>query len=383
MVQDCEQGKDDLSSIKLIDIIDFELLQRFQDNFAEAVGLASITIDPDGNPITKPSNYTKFCMQYTHSTACGDKRCAESHRRGGEEAARIGKPVVFECHAGLIDFAAPIILEGRIIGTILGGQVLTESPNEKKYCKIANEIGVNEDEYIEAVKEISVLSQKRIRSAANVLYDIATNLSKSAYLFIETVSSLTKLIGSRDHSTGTHSKRVRDIAGLIGRRLRLPRDVLNDIAVSALLHDIGKIGIPENILNKMGRLTLEEFAVIQLHPEIGYNAIKTIEPLRKIALYIRHHHEAFDGSGYPSGLRGQEIPMVSRILSVADVFEALTADRVYRKAMKFEEAIALLRNGRGMKFDSVVLDAFMQCVDGGEVVGSEQSYLSQRKTCCK
>jgi ligand-binding sensor protein len=171
----------DLTNIKLTDIIDIGFLQRFQDDFAESVGLASVTVDTDGNPITNPSSYTRFCMDYTHSTECGDKRCAESHRKGGEEAARTGKPVVYECHAGLIDFAAPIMLEGRLIGTILGGQVLTDSPNEEKYRKIANEIGVNEDEYVDAVKKIPILTKRRIEAAASVLYDVANNLSRTAH----------------------------------------------------------------------------------------------------------------------------------------------------------------------------------------------------------
>lgn len=173
--------KNDVRDIKLADVIDIKFLQRFQDDFAEGMGLASVTVDPDGNPLTNPSSYTRFCMGYTHSTECGDKRCAESHRKGGEEAVRTGKPVVYECHAGLIDFAAPIMLEGRLIGTILGGQVLTASPNEEKYRKIANEIGVDEAGYIEAVKEIPILTKKRIEAAANVLFDVANNLSKTAY----------------------------------------------------------------------------------------------------------------------------------------------------------------------------------------------------------
>jgi ligand-binding sensor protein len=171
----------DPKNIKLIDIIDIAFLQRFQDDFAESVGLASVTVDPDGNPITNPSSYTRFCMDYTHSTECGDKRCAESHRKGGEEAARTGKPVVYECHAGLIDFAAPIMLEGRLMGTILGGQILADSPNEEKYRKIANEIGVNEDEYVDAVGKIPILTKRRIEAAANVLYDVANNLSRTAH----------------------------------------------------------------------------------------------------------------------------------------------------------------------------------------------------------
>jgi ligand-binding sensor protein/signal transduction histidine kinase len=171
----------DLGSIQLADVIDINFLQRLQDDFAKGVGVASVTVDLEGNPITKPSSYTRFCMDFTHATECGDKRCAESHRNGGKMAARLGKPVVYECHAGLIDFAAPIILEGRQIGTILGGQVLTEAPNEEKYRKIAREIGVDEDGYIEAVNEVRQLSRDRIEAAANVLYIVANNMSKTEY----------------------------------------------------------------------------------------------------------------------------------------------------------------------------------------------------------
>lgn len=182
MAHDAKQKtQEDLTKIKLADVIDLDFLQRFQDDFAKGVGLASVTVDIDGNPVTKPSSYTRFCKDYTHSTECGDDRCAASHRKGGEEAARLGKPVVYECHAGLIDFAAPIILDGRQIGTILGGQVLTTLPEEEKYRKIAREIGVNEDGYVEAVKEVRKLSKESIEAAANVLFIVANSLSKSAY----------------------------------------------------------------------------------------------------------------------------------------------------------------------------------------------------------
>lgn len=185
-------GNLDLSSITIKDVIDIEFLQRFQDDFAKGVGLASVTVDLDGTPITAPSSYTRFCMDFTHSTETGDKRCAESHRKGGEEAARTGKPVIYECHAGLIDFAAPIMLEGRQIGTILGGQVLTGAPNDVKYRKIANEIGVNEDGYVESVHEIRTLSRESIEAAANVLYIVANNMSNTAYqqLKLKSVSDI-------------------------------------------------------------------------------------------------------------------------------------------------------------------------------------------------
>lgn len=170
-----------LDTLKLTDVIDLQFLQRFQDDFAKGVGVASVTVDPDGTPVTNPSCYTRFCQEFTHSTECGDKRCAESHRKGGEEAVRTGRPVVYECHAGLIDFAAPIIVEGKLLGTILGGQVLTSAPNEEKYQKIASEIGVDSEKYIESTKEIRILSKESIEAAANVLFTVANNMSRSAF----------------------------------------------------------------------------------------------------------------------------------------------------------------------------------------------------------
>lgn len=170
-----------LDQIKLTDVIDLGFLQNFQDEFATSVGVASVTVDADGNPVTNPSSYTRFCMNYVHSTECGDKRCAESHRKGGGEAVRTGKPVVYECHAGVIDFAAPIMVEGRHIGTILGGQVLTGTPEEAKYKKLAGEIGVDEAGLLAAVQEVYILPRERIEAAANLLFTVANNMSRAAY----------------------------------------------------------------------------------------------------------------------------------------------------------------------------------------------------------
>ncbi|WP_094605728.1 Adaptive-response sensory-kinase SasA [Sporomusa silvacetica DSM 10669] len=227
MVQVYEQDKrqtDDINNIKLTDVIDLNFLQRFQDDFAESVGLASVTVDVNGKPITTPSRYTRFCMDYTHSTECGDKRCAESHRKGGEEAARTGKPVVYECHAGLIDFAAPIILEGQLIGTILGGQILTHTPPEEKYRKFAKEIGVNEEGYVKAVNEVTILTQKRIEAAANVLYNVANSLSKMAYHERKLIKATDVLNSNLNQMSATMERLnvVGEMAASIGHEIRNP-----------------------------------------------------------------------------------------------------------------------------------------------------------------
>ncbi len=173
--------KDDLNNLGLKDIIDLDFLQKFQDNFAKGMGVASVTVDTEGNPVTKPSYYTDFCIKFTHATAIGDKRCAESHHKGGEEAVRTGRPAVYHCHAGLIDFAAPIMLGSRQIGTMLGGQVLSAPPDEDYFRKIAREIGVDPDGYVEAVKKIRIVPKDAIHAAAEVLFIVVNTLSRMGY----------------------------------------------------------------------------------------------------------------------------------------------------------------------------------------------------------
>lgn len=171
----------DVDSLEIKDVIDINVLQNFQDNFAESMNIASVTVDINGNPVTRPSAYTDFCMNFMHATLVGENRCAESHRKGGEEAAKSGKPYIYKCHAGLIDFAAPILVDGKQIGTILGGQILTLPPIDSEFKKIAEEIGVNEGECIEALKKVKIVAEKNVKAAAEVLFIIANALSKIGY----------------------------------------------------------------------------------------------------------------------------------------------------------------------------------------------------------
>jgi len=233
-----KEADQDLNNIKLTDIIDLEFLQHFQDDFAIGVGLASVTVDIDGNPVTRPSSYTRFCKDYTHTTECGDKRCAESHRKGGEEAARTGRPVVYECHAGLIDFAAPIMLDGRQIGTILGGQVLTDLPDEAKYRRIANEIGVDEEGYVEAVKEIRKLSKESIAAAANVLFIVANNMSKTAYnqRKLKAVSNI--LSDSLNQISATMEELAASACNVSANQVNLNKEIQNVDTVTGEINEV-------------------------------------------------------------------------------------------------------------------------------------------------
>jgi putative two-component system response regulator len=178
---------------------------------------------------------------------------------------------------------------------------------------------------------------------------------------LETVHKLSLAVEMRDQVTGHHLSRMGAYCEELCRRLELTDDVCESIALAGQMHDIGKIAVPDHILLKMGPLTDEERSQMQTHAEIGKQILQGSEsPLLQLAESIAWtHHEKVDGSGYPRGLRGDEIPIEGRVAAVADVFDALTRDRPYREAMSLVDTVKLMSDGRGTHFDADVLDAFM------------------------
>lgn len=170
----------DIENITLLDIIDRKTLQNLQDAFADATGMAALTTDDTGS-VTELSNPTDFCMNFTRKSAVGCERCNQCDLMGGEESSKTGKPAVYYCHGGLVDFAAPIILNGKHIGSLIGGQVLPEPPDEEKFRKIAKEINVDPDAYIEALRKIKIVPKQQIDAAANLLFQMANALSQVGY----------------------------------------------------------------------------------------------------------------------------------------------------------------------------------------------------------
>lgn len=166
--------------ITLTDLMDIEMLQKIQDAFAHATGMAALTVDLNG-AVTRLSNPTDFCMNLTRGSKKGAERCNQCDLKGGEEAARTGRPSVYFCHGGLMDFAAPILLEGRQIGSLIGGQVLPVPPDEAKFRRIAKEIGVDEEAYIRALSKIKIVPKKNIEASADLLFIIANALSDMGY----------------------------------------------------------------------------------------------------------------------------------------------------------------------------------------------------------
>jgi HD-GYP domain-containing protein (c-di-GMP phosphodiesterase class II) len=146
----------------------------------------------------------------------------------------------------------------------------------------------------------------------------------------------------------------------IAQVLQLPEEDIENIRQATIIHDLGKIGIPEHILNKPEKLTVAEFAEIKAHPQIGVDIIRPIHSLHSIIPLILYHHERWDGAGYPFGLKGQDIPLGARIIALADVYQALTSDRPYRKAFPEADALRIIRDSSGTHFDPQVVDVFLR-----------------------
>lgn len=176
--------------------------------------------------------------------------------------------------------------------------------------------------------------------------------------YTATVRALSNAVEARDAYTGKHAERVAAYGIEIARALGLPRPDAPEIEFGFLLHDIGKVAIPDSILYKPGALNDEERGRMAKHPEIGAEIVRGIEFLEEPAKVVRSHHERWDGSGYPDGLRGDEIPLAARVFAVADVLDALTTDRPYRTASTFAVAREMITAGSGSQFDPRVVDAF-------------------------
>ena len=174
-----------------------------------------------------------------------------------------------------------------------------------------------------------------------------------------TLEGWSRALEIRDRETQGHTKRVTDLTLRIAKRMGFNKEQLTHIHRGVLLHDIGKLGIPDDILHKPGALTEKEWSIMSLHPQIAYNLIYPIEYLRPALNIPRHHHEKWDGSGYPDGLKGEAIPLEARIFALVDVYDALSFDRPYRKAWEKEKVIAYIKSESGKHFDPAVVELFL------------------------
>jgi len=197
--------------------------------------------------------------------------------------------------------------------------------------------------------------------------DLQRSADENRELFLGTVKSLAAAIDGKDPYTRGHSERVSRISVAIAQRLGIPDDECEKIRISALLHDVGKISIDDAILKKPAALTDDEFTIMKQHPQKGYKIMSQIAAMKEFLPGMYMHHEMVNGQGYPQGLKGDEIPLMAKIVAVADTFDAMTTDRPYQQAMKFEDAVQRIQSFEGTRYDETVVLAFVQACEEGQI----------------
>ncbi len=234
--------------------------------------------------------------------------------------------------------AQPISREGRTVGILLAGGKLGNDP----------EISSEEIQYLHANANF-----------IGVFHDNMARLAEQRTQFLGTLHALSAAIDAKDRYTCGHSERVALLTFKMATALKLDRATIEQFRIGGMLHDIGKIGVPESALQKCGRLTEAEFAQIKQHPQIGYNILKDIPAMEQFLPGVLHHHERWDGRGYPHRLAGDQIPLIARCLAFADTFDAMSSSRSYRQALPRSHVLTEIKNCAGSQFDPALADLFL------------------------
>lgn len=271
------------------------------------------------------------------------------------------RTIVVSGVAGLVALALGFVLSRRFVGPIRQLAEISSQISEGKF-KVRAEV-VGED-------EIAQLGANFNHMAANIeslVRKLKHALRQNQELFLETIRTLAAAIDAKDPYTKGHSERVSSYSMAIARHLGLSFDEVFHVRIAAILHDVGKLGIKDGILNKPGGLTDEEYEIMRRHPDIGAQIMAPISKLKTIIPGIRNHHETWDGNGYPDKLKGEDIPMVARIIGVADTFDAMTTNRPYQNAMSLEYVVDKMKAMAGTRFDPQVVSAFLAAVAAGDI----------------
>jgi putative two-component system response regulator len=210
------------------------------------------------------------------------------------------------------------------------------------------------------IRELPILIERNLTRRR---LEVARLRERGAQVLFEAIKALASAVDAKDPYTARHSRRVTRLSLLLADAIQLPSEERYMLELSAWMHDVGKIGVPDSILTKPAPLTPKEFAVMKEHPAKGAEIVGEIEEFGQVADVIRHHHERVDGQGYPDGLRGAAIPLASRIILIADSFEAMVADRSYRRSLGREAAIRELQEHSGTQFDQSLTQAFIGALD--------------------
>lgn len=206
----------------------------------------------------------------------------------------------------------------------------------------------------------SIKQMNEIKKINNELSDTYEKLEKA---YLESVQTLRYTVEAKDSYTRGHSDRVSEYSVLLGKYLNLPEETLNTLRIGGLFHDIGKIGVPDSILQKESKLTDDEYSEIKNHPSIGAHILSTATIFHDIIPIVKHHHEKYDGTGYPGRLQGEDIPYLARIAAIADSFDAMTSRRTYRDSLPMDVVISEFKRCKGTQFDPKLADVFLDILE--------------------
>lgn len=233
--------------------------------------------------------------------------------------------------------------------------------------------------YTTRKNELEQMQMDLKMTVINQIEELQIQQKKTKKLFLQTVTALSEAVDAKDRYTSGHSKRVAEYARTIAARMGKSKEEQEEIYRAGLLHDVGKIRIPGEIINKTGRLTDDEFNVIKIHPVTGYHILRDISDSKLIAIGAKYHHERYDGKGYPNGLAGKKIPEVARILGVADAYDAMTSNRSYREALSQEVVRSEIEKGKGTQFDPDIADIMLQMIDADKEYTMKQADSMHKK----
>jgi HD-GYP domain-containing protein (c-di-GMP phosphodiesterase class II) len=298
---------------------------KFRDDGAQVAELSGKTIIAGQLPIDRRT-LDRLCQDLL--ARCDEVYWTRLHEPGKSDlASATGAEVI----------AQAITHDGKVIGALVAGGKVNGDPD----------VTSGELQFMDAAAEF-----------LGMFHENVARFSEQRAMFMGMTRSLVAAIDAKHPYTCGHSERVALLAGKMAVAMELEPEVLEQYRVAGLLHDVGKIGVPEAVLCKAGKLDDAEFALVKKHPEIGYHILKDIPSLEAMLPGVLHHHEQWNGGGYPHGLAGDDIPIVARVLALADTFDAMSSDRAYRDAMPRDEVLNELRRGAGVQFDPDLVGVF-------------------------
>ncbi len=305
----------------------------------------------------------KFFREYKCNNLPLQGKCTGMLTTKSSPTSRINmQRLLKRARAQMDDFNAVLCIPCYFRDELLAVFLMGQKNNSKKFCR-------QELDFFNALISDVAMAVRN----AQLFKDLELEMARKYRLFINTIVTLAAAIDAKDHYTRGHTERVTSLSIAIAKKLSqvnskiLDEKFLGHLHIAGLLHDIGKIGIPETVLNKIEPLSADDWDKIRHHPLLGAEILKPIIEMEEAILGVKYHHERYDGTGYPEGLKGRQIPFIASIIAVADAFDAMTTDRAYRKALSYEDAVQEIKSKSGAQFDPQVVNAFLELAKEGKI----------------